>query len=50
MALLHYPFVQLADATGLAAGVPVVLLYLLLVWLLLIGTGFWLGRQKEDDR
>ena len=45
--LLNYPLLAAFDRGGRVAGVPVLYLYVLLTWLLLIGLTGWLVRGKE---
>lgn len=45
--LLNYPLLAAFDHQGRVAGVPVLYLYVLLTWLLLIGITGWLVRVKE---
>ncbi len=47
-ALLNYPLLGAFDHDGRVAGVPVLYLYVLLTWLLLIGLTGWLVRVKEE--
>jgi hypothetical protein len=46
-ALLNYPLLAAFDHEGRVAGVPVLYLYVLLTWLLLIALTGWLVRGKE---
>jgi len=43
--LLNYPLLAAFDRSGRVAGVPVLYLYVLLTWLLLIGLTGWLARS-----
>ncbi|MDO7886372.1 hypothetical protein [Hymenobacter cheonanensis] len=43
--LLNYPLLAAFDRDGRVAGVPVLYLYVLLTWLLLIGITGWLVRK-----
>ncbi|RZK38916.1 MAG: hypothetical protein EOO57_03710 [Hymenobacter sp.] len=45
--LLNYPLLAAFDHDGRAAGVPVLYLYVLVVWLLLIGLTGWLVRASH---
>jgi hypothetical protein len=44
--LLNYPLLAAFDHHGRVAGVPVLYLYVLLTWLLLIGLTGWLVRSE----
>lgn len=51
-AALNYPLLSVFGGGGLVAGVPVLFVYLFLVWLLLaVGTALALGRRppERDD-
>jgi hypothetical protein len=43
--LLNYPLLAAFDHDGRVAGVPVLYLYVLVTWLLLIGLTGWLVRR-----
>ena len=43
--LLNYPLLAAFDHEGRVAGVPVLYLYVLLTWLLLIALTGWLARK-----
>jgi len=43
--LLNYPLLAAFDRGGRVAGVPVLYLYVLLTWLLLIALTGWLARK-----
>ncbi|RZK20058.1 MAG: hypothetical protein EOO56_13195 [Hymenobacter sp.] len=45
--LLNYPLLAAFDHNGRVAGVPVLYLYVLLTWLLLIALTGWLARSKK---
>jgi hypothetical protein len=45
--LLTYPLLAAFDHGGRVVGVPVLYLYVLVAWLLLIGLTGWLVRAKE---
>ena len=45
--LLNYPLLAAFDHDGRVAGVPVLYLYVLLTWLLLIALTGWLVKSKE---
>lgn len=45
--LLNYPLLAAFDHHGRVASVPVLYLYVLLTWLLLIALTGWLVRHKE---
>jgi hypothetical protein len=45
--LLNYPLLAAFDHDGRVAGVPVLYLYVLVTWLLLIALTGWLVRAKE---
>ena len=45
--LFNYPLLAAFDHDGRVAGVPVLYLYMLLTWLLLIGITGWLVRGKK---
>ena len=47
--LLNYPLLAAFDHNGRVAGVPVLYLYVLLTWLLLIGITGWLVRKKGES-
>jgi hypothetical protein len=47
--LLNYPLLAAFDHHGRVAGVPVLYLYVLLTWLLLIGITGWLVRGQEEQ-
>jgi hypothetical protein len=46
--LLNYPLLAAFDRDGRVAGVPVLYLYMLLTWLLLIGITGWLVRRGKE--
>ena len=46
--LLNYPLLAAFDHDGRVAGVPVLYLYVLLTWLLLIVLTGWLVRAKGE--
>ena len=46
--LLTYPLLAAFDHDGRVAGVPVLYLYVLVTWLLLIGLTGWLVRRPPD--
>jgi len=46
--LLNYPLLAAFDHNGRVAGVPVLYLYVLLAWLLLIALTAWLVRKKGE--
>ena len=45
--LLNYPLLAAFDHDGRVAGVPVLYLYVLLTWLLLIALTGWLVRSRN---
>jgi hypothetical protein len=45
--LLNYPLLAAFDHHGRVAGVPVLYLYVLVTWLLLIALTGWLVKSKE---
>jgi hypothetical protein len=45
--LLNYPLLAAFDHHGRVAGVPVLYLYVLVTWLLLISLTGWLVKSKE---
>ena len=45
--LLNYPLLAAFDHDGRVAGVPILYLYVLLIWLLLIGLTGWLVRKRH---
>ncbi len=47
--LLNYPLLAAFDHDGRVAGVPVLYLYVLLTWLLLIGITGWLVRRNNCE-
>ena len=48
--LLNYPLLGLFDHDGRVGGVPVLYLYVLLLWVLLVGLTAWLVRKKQEVR
>ncbi len=46
-ALLSFPLLAVFDRDGRVAGVPVLYLYVLLVWALLVGLTGYLVRRRE---
>ncbi len=46
--LLNYPLLAAFDHAGRVAGVPILYLYVLLTWLLLIGLTAWLVRSFNN--
>jgi hypothetical protein len=46
--LLNYPLLAVFEHGGRVAGVPVLYLYVLLTWLLLIGLTGWLVRSSDN--
>jgi hypothetical protein len=46
-ALLSFPLLAVFDRDGRVGGVPVLYLYVLLVWVLLVGLTGYLVRKKE---
>ncbi|MGI4762653.1 MAG: hypothetical protein ACRYF0_18225 [Janthinobacterium lividum] len=46
--LLNYPLLAAFDHEGRVTGVPVLYLYVLLTWLLLIVLTGWLAQKKES--
>lgn len=45
--LLNFPLLAVFDHNGRVGGVPVLYLYVLLMWLLLVGLTAYLVRMKE---
>ena len=46
--LLNYPMLQIANCDALAAGIPILPLYILGVWLLAIAGLYMLGRRLSS--
>ena len=46
-ALLNFPLLAVFDRDGRVGGVPVLYLYVLLVWVLAVGLTGWLVRRGE---
>ncbi|MDJ0365396.1 hypothetical protein QMK33_09540 [Hymenobacter sp. H14-R3] len=47
--LLNYPLLAAFDHDGRVAGVPVLYLYVLVTWLLLIAITAWLARSSRSE-
>ena len=48
-AALHYPFLAVANKPVLVSGIPVFLIYLMVVWLLLVAVGFVIIRKNRSE-
>jgi len=48
--LLNFPLLTIFDHDGRVAGVPVLYLYVLLLWVLLVALTGWLVREKQEDQ
>ncbi|GAA4387219.1 hypothetical protein [Hymenobacter koreensis] len=46
--LLSFPMLSMVDKPVRVAGVPVLYLYMLLLWLVLVGVTGWLVRSNEQ--
>jgi hypothetical protein len=46
--LLNFPLLAVFDTDGRVGGVPILYLYVLLLWLLLVGLTAFLVRQKKE--
>lgn len=47
--LLNFPLLAVFDHDGRVGGVPVLYLYVLLTWILLVGLTGWLTRARKND-
>ena len=46
--LLNFPLLAVFDHDGRVGGVPVLYLYVLLMWALLVGLTAWLVRERRE--
>ena len=46
--LLNFPLLAVFDHDGRVGGVPVLYLYVLLTWILLVGLTAWLARESGN--
>ena len=47
--LLNFPLLAVFDHEGRVGGVPVLYLYVLLTWILLVALTGWLTRKKNNE-
>ena len=47
--LLNFPLLAVFDRAGRVGGVPVLYLYILLLWGLLVALTGWLARKTRED-
>ncbi|MTI24873.1 hypothetical protein [Fulvivirga kasyanovii] len=48
--LFHYPLIEIFNTRQAVSGVPMLLFYFLIVWLLLIILSFWVSNKYLRDR
>jgi hypothetical protein len=47
--LLNFPLLAVFDHDGRVGGVPVLYLYVLVLWAVLVGLTGWLVREKKEE-
>ena len=47
--LFHYPFIAVINQAKYVLGMPVFIVYLVIVWVGLIATNYWIVYRKSKD-
>ena len=49
LALLVWPLITVANRPGVVAGIPVLVLYLFVVWAAIVAVLFWASRRADRE-